>query len=451
MRRAFGALLSFCIISAAVPSLAAEFYEDPATGQIYTRPAEGRNKVELPASVGALYQDQETGAVYSKPAEGRAAIETAAPVAAAAEPLKKEEVLAVLPEWMQKVKFGGDLRLRYQWEDTKGKPGTAQADAPRNRGRVRLRFGADAEVVKSVKVGLGIATGSDNDPRSTNQTFQDSFAKKQIWLDYAYMTFAPNENFAFTAGRMKNPLYTAGSDVIWDTDIRPEGAAVALNYDAPLDIKTFFNGAFFVLEENKFQNDKSRNANMFVVQPGLEYKITKDLGLKASGSYYSYQNIAGNAPLTGRASTNTLLGNKYRYDFDAVSAEGELNYKTGFDYIPSVGVFGQYIHNVSSRVPVGRKNAALYGVKFGYDKVVNAGDWNVRTYARRIERDAVPSVFPDSDVFSGDTMAKGMETELTVGLLKNTNLVVDWIDSRRIAPADQRRQNILQCDLNYKF
>ena len=101
MKRVLGSLLGLCMVMAAIPALAADFYEDPATGMIFTKAADGRNKVELPASIGTLYQDSETGQVFSKPADNRTAVETVAAVAPVAEPMKKEEVLALLPEWMQ--------------------------------------------------------------------------------------------------------------------------------------------------------------------------------------------------------------------------------------------------------------------------------------------------------------------------------------------------------------
>jgi hypothetical protein len=437
-----------------LPAFAADFYEDPATGQIFTKPADGRNKVELPASIGALYQDAETGAVFSKPAAGRVAVEVpAAPAApaAVASSVKKEDVLAALPEWMQKIKIGGDFRLRDQWEDIKGKPVSA-SDQSRNRARIRLRLGADIDVTKTVKVSVGLATGAANDPRSTMQTLDSSFAKKVFSLDYAYATWVPNKYIAFSGGKMKNPLYNAGSDLIWDTDIRPEGVAVAANYPV-LGLDTFFNGEFLVLEEGRSTTATTtgRNANMFVLQPGAGFNITKDLFVKAAGSYYGYQGLQGNVPLTGRASSNTLAGGRYKYNFNALSAAGEVGYKTGLGVVPFVGAFGEYIQNISADVPGGNDTAYLYGVKFGYEKVVNTCDWSLRLYTRRLEMDAVPSVFPDADVFSGDTSSKGSEAEFIFGLMKNVNFSLNWNDSRRFAGTNQKRQNILQADLNYKF
>ena len=43
---------------------------------------------------------------------------------------------------------------------------------------------------EEVKVGFGLASGT-NDPRSTNQSFTNSFETPDIRLDYAYATYKP--------------------------------------------------------------------------------------------------------------------------------------------------------------------------------------------------------------------------------------------------------------------
>ena len=77
-----------------------------------------------------------------------------------------------LPAWLKILQFSGDFRLRYQYEDETDEPA-------RNRGRFEYRLAVDANILENLKVGFGLASGGD-DPRSTNQTFQDSFSHKDI-------------------------------------------------------------------------------------------------------------------------------------------------------------------------------------------------------------------------------------------------------------------------------
>jgi len=90
---------------------------------------------------------------------------------AAAESKEKETKTSELPDWVKNTRFRGDLRLRYQTEnrDDDGK-------SSRDRYRMRMRAGIESKVADKVTVGFGLATGS-GDPRSTNQTFQDTFSK----------------------------------------------------------------------------------------------------------------------------------------------------------------------------------------------------------------------------------------------------------------------------------
>jgi len=81
MSRSFVSLLLVLLaLSYAAPAFAAGLYEDPATGQIYSRPGEGRVALQAPAdSVSALYEDPDTGLVYARPGKGRAPLAMSTP------------------------------------------------------------------------------------------------------------------------------------------------------------------------------------------------------------------------------------------------------------------------------------------------------------------------------------------------------------------------------------
>ena len=90
---------------------------------------------------------------------------------------------AQVPQWVKNLKIKQDIRLRYQKE-------VRDSDVKhRHRARVRYRLAVISNPFEDIEVGLGLATGS-SDPRSTNQTFQDTFSSKGINLDLAYRVFA---------------------------------------------------------------------------------------------------------------------------------------------------------------------------------------------------------------------------------------------------------------------
>ena len=135
-------------------------------------------------------------------------------------------VLVVAPfepfagDWTETIKMKGDLRYRHEMIDKEGK------DA-RHRHRVRARFGVFGEVSPYTKVGIQLATGSD-DPVSTNQTLDGAFSTKQVGIDLAYLEAnhprLPGMNVK--GGKFKNPFFKPGkSELIWDGDLNPEGGA----------------------------------------------------------------------------------------------------------------------------------------------------------------------------------------------------------------------------------
>ena len=90
-----------------------------------------------------------------------------------------------LPAWVQNTKLKGDFRMRYQ-QDKKRNTATEN-----EKSRFRIRLGTESKVNDQTKVYFGLASGSSSDPRSTNQALQDSFAKKSLYIDYAYASYTP--------------------------------------------------------------------------------------------------------------------------------------------------------------------------------------------------------------------------------------------------------------------
>jgi len=152
------------------------------------------------------------------------------------------------PDWIKNIKLSGDLRLRYQWEDRKD-----DDKEDRNRGRFRLRLGAETRLVDEVKVGFGLASGS-GDPRSTNVTFENTFEKKNVKIDYAFAEYKPAKWFSVIGGKFQNLLYRP-SDLLWDTDITPEGAAAKFKHSVLHNLELFFNSGFFILDERSSNKD----------------------------------------------------------------------------------------------------------------------------------------------------------------------------------------------------
>lgn len=361
------------------------------------------------------------------------------------------------PMLLQSMKLRGDVRLRYQFNDNRNKRYN------QHRGRYRLRFFADAKVNEKVNAGFGFASGNSPDPRSANQTFGDNFGKKNLYIDSVFAEYIAGKNLSITAGRARNPLWLT-SDMLWDADINMEGLSARVTVPIDDNWQFFGNAGFMALGES---SSDPQDPVMFFAQPGLSWH--DDAGvydLKAGAAVYSFNHVRHSAPLAHRPSAaegylpaNTLKDGKYKYGYDAVSPELELNakflsprpvplLKSLFGWSLSyAGVFGNYIRSTDHS-----KNGEgwLAGFRLGQRKVEGAGQWQLRYSKRRLGRDAWLDSYPDSDFYGGSAGVKGDEVLLTLGLLRDFALDLNWYGA---APMGEGYvgENLFQADVNLKF
>ena len=350
-----------------------------------------------------------------------------------------------LPAWVQNTKLKGDFRMRYQWDRK------AQTATQNERTRFRMRLGTESKVNDQTKVYFGLASGSSTDPRSTNQTLQDSFAKKSVYIDYAYASYAPVAWATVSLGRMKNPIYQTG-DMLWDTDINPEGAAIQFNHKLTDKANFFMNNAFFILDDTASPNGVGADPTMFVIQPGVDLTINDKTNLKLAGAYYGFNSVK-NQVLDNTSGTNTLSGGAtslLNYDFNSWSVSSELGIKEPLKMlscIPYFAVFGDYVENMD---PTSENIGYLAGFKFGNEKVADWKQWQAKYMYRSIGKDAVLDTFPDSDAYGGFTDVKAHEYILSYGLAKNVTLDLDYYQSDRLKAA-KNKEKLFQADVNFKF
>ncbi len=337
-----------------------------------------------------------------------------------------------VPDWTRKIRLKGDLRTRYEYISRNNNGRTRQ------RGRIRFRLGGIAQVNEQVEVGFGFATGDSAagaNSRSTNQSLDMNFDSKNLWLDYAYAKYTPFEWAEIYAGKFKNPLWTP-SDLLWDSDINPEGVSVGLQADVNDNVSGFLNSSFFVLDEAAATTNEP---TMWVFQPGftvkadnVQWKNAFTLYLLTGEHAYALSNSAG---------TNTNPGNDW--SVGAFSTELSLKVEEN-DFIRYAALFGDAVYNPDTSDP-----GFLGGIKFGDKKVKKFGQWQAKALYRYLERNAWLDTYPDADVLSGGTGTKGAEVILQLGLADNVVFGLDYYNSSRIS--DGQKENRLQLDLVYKF
>jgi len=356
-----------------------------------------------------------------------------------------------LPDWVKNTKLKGDFRLRYQYKHEKADNDLAKDT---HLGRIRLRLGLESKINEKLLAGVGIAGGS-GDPRSTNLSLGGADEKKTVVLDYAYAKYSPSPWLSFVGGKMLlNDALWEPTDVIWDTDITPEGGMVQLARKLGAGTTLFLNGGVLIVD-----TDTSTDADApaaYLIQPGIEHKLTDGLSVKGAVSYDAFVNVKDH--VSSKYSSQSNTGNtakgvsSYAYDYKMFNPMLELTINKPFVAL-GLGVdflklHGEYAANLAVK---DKASGFSGGFKLGSNKVEKWGDWQFKYVYAMLERDAVLDVLPDSDRYGGATGIRSHEGEFTFGLGKNTFLGIDVYRSWSTTGARQAPETLVQFDWNVKW
>lgn len=383
-----------------------------------------------------------------------------------------------IPEWIDRVEWTGDLRLRYQldqFNENNTIPGVLSSSEVQNinvnntsedreRQRIRALFGANLHINDWLNGGIRFATGLLQTPVTPNQTEGFSQGKFVFGLDRAFLEAKPNDWVTLTGGRFANPFFTAnrsfGTDLIWDPDLAFDGFVARLNPQMTGQLKLFSTIGAFPIEEVETSNtNKARDKWLYAAQAGVEWKATDKTNVSLALAYYDFKHVEGEAnPLgdsTRFAGTVPLWRQKGNSTFsiDAVNgndcgAGGPCGLASQFQLINFIGevdfalydpvhvvLHGAYVKNIGfDKQEILRRTGNLYDEENeGYEFAMLVGqpimkklhDWQVFGGYRRLERDAMLDGFTDSNFRLGGTDVKGYFLGAQYGLGKNA-----WLSSR---------------------
>ena len=363
-----------------------------------------------------------------------------------------------VPDWTQRIKWGGDVRFRTQvdsgkpvnnqayaaanrnYQATGAQPATNNTDLrnPRIRERVRGRFWMEGKVNDFTYSGVRFA-GGGVDSRSTNDTLDDYWSKDFVMFDQYWIRLdAPSElirdygnyfsDMKLWMGRL--PIPFEYSELVWDSDINPQG--MAFQYISP-DIKMgaapalnfYSNMGFFWLNEEQFFNTDDI---LYGLQAGFKTEPFGPLDsvFNASVTMYDFANLKGKTPqnsagtntrrwigdygyLSGTLGSNPVpavpLGsvpaNVLAYEYNVLDLLFTLDNSKIMDFEFPHGIYADFIHNGAAATKY--NSGYLLGGYLGKKKIKNQGDWKARAEARYIERDAIPDFMPDSDFYGFGT------------------------------------------------
>lgn len=402
-----------------------------------------------------------------------------------------------LPDWVSRLKFSGDMRLRgvglyqpssntdevpnFQAINEAGGTGAVADDEvflntteDLTRGQVRVRLGMEAAVADNFSVVTRLATGNDMDPTTRNQRLGDFNRPYDIFVDLAYGEWRSGEVVGSDAvklrgGRVPNPFVS--SSLLFDEDLTFDGITGGYRGDVFGEDQAFFAnvGGFALLAESPNLIDGGANDKYWWgTQVGIDIDLTEDLGLMVLGSYYDFINIVGQRNdfnSTSRdwtapaflAKGNTVFNIRNSLDrdsqlfalasdFELLNAMLELAYR-GFDpidvvfrldYVQNIGFDAADVQSRVAGTAVGERNQGWYAqLEVGDREVRRRGQWQVFGGYKSLQRDAVLDSFTDSDFHAGGTDAEGWLLGGYYGLSSNLWLRVRWLSADEIdgAPA----------------
>jgi Putative porin len=354
-----------------------------------------------------------------------------------------------LAGWAASTAFTGDMRVREENIDVEGEPDfTGSRD--KDRQRIRARLGAFSQINPEVKTGIQVASGNGADRRSTNENLDNYFDKKAVWLDLAYINYLPSQVVGLStfAGKMKQPWMALG-DVIWDSDINPEGIAGV--YTKKNGTTTFFgSGGYYVLKDavDSEGYEFSHDLALYHAQLGMAFDPTDSVRLTLGGSVYDYNKDRYGSTSSFRANGNTT--DKFGL--------GELFTQIDVIGLPlPLSLYGQFVQNYDARDVAATKNfddadedtAYLFGLRTNLGGV--AVDYNYRD----VEANAVVGGMTDSDFAVGYTNSSGHKLKLKYDIMKNFAIGAtyfmaesDAVSSRKLLDVDA---DTLHIDLEAKF
>jgi hypothetical protein len=377
-----------------------------------------------------------------------------------------KEAKTAVPEWVKRIRFGGDIRLRYQGDffDENNADFVKPSDPSqllnskedRNRFRVRARLGATAKVNDQIEAGLRLSTGTTSDPVSNNQTMGNYFNNYTVVFDRAYVKVNPFSRLTLWGGRFANPWFH--SYLVWDPDVAFDGFAADWRGPFLKSLSGFATAGAFPLQELEFtQHDKW----LFGGQAGLEFKPKKWMTGKLGVAYYDYRNTQGEPNDPARPGEKDYTAPQFQqkgntlFDIDpsaglklALASEyRELNVTATLDFAfwdpVRIQFVGDYVKNLAfDRAEVASltgnpdvkesTEGYLLGLSVGYPRARAWKQWRSFLEYRYLEADAVLDAFTDSDFHLGGTNAQGWVLGGEFGLARNVWTSIKWVTSNEI-------------------
>jgi hypothetical protein len=320
-----------------------------------------------------------------------------------------------MPDWVTSYKLYGDFRGRVDVLTTDNPGGPSLSAQDRTRLRYRLRAGLTINMKDDLQVGFRLGSGDAGaNPMSNNTTLENNGSKKPVWVDAAFGKWTPLNDgvwmLAATIGKMDQPFQV--SQMVFDSDYTPEGAALQGSYKINDQHSIAVNGGAFVLDEMAASGrDPFMYGAQVIWNANWSPRIASSLGVGAfdivnkealglSGGANPPNINPGGVPNNNQGNTRNNFGNLI-YNYNPIVAGGSLTYT--LDSFPlyngkfPIKFAGEFMDNPGADPATGSANNLGYwgGIQFG--KSGKKGTWDIAYRYQYLEADAWYDELVDDD------------------------------------------------------
>ncbi len=296
--------------------------------------------------------------------------------------------------------------------------------AARNETRLRAEVRVEAEVSTSMRAVLALGTSREGDPVAAEATLGDRLGDPPVGFRVASLAWRPETLSGLTllAGKLEPPFLLV-SDLIWDRDLRPEGAAARWS-SAAGDFDFLASGGVFVLRDDDGLR-RGERARLYALQAVLRRRWPDKSWAILGAGYYPAEGAEAVAP------SEELPADRVRPLEFFAAGTWEL-------YFPVRGVLHGARNGETdaaqegwlAELTVGRARA-VHGMEIGWQ-------W------RRIEKNAVFATFADNELWPGAGRTEH-RFRLAYRPAPGVRLGFIWSEGRRLdASADKLRGAALE-------
>jgi len=364
-------------------------------------------------------------------------------------------------KWFDRFTFYGDLRFRHETFFTNfDQSGGMNYGVNFNRERFRLRVGFDVRMWDFT--GHMLFASGTNQQVSSDQTETALATEKQFWIEQGYLTWRGSGTpwLAIQLGKMANPFFmNYTSDVMWDTDVNPEGYAEQLNFNLGQHVNLFLNAGQFVMNQQPSTNVLINSLTGEIIgvsgsghqpwllgeQAGVSVTTPSQLQDDLAIAFYGFVNVSGGdaAPLGGlvqqgnsRAGPGVLPQGTLLNNYRVLDITAKLQTKAGS--IP-ITFMGDYIRNLANTTNNGQRTGQATG-NYGYQvgvivgQAADAHTWELAYFYKLLQTDATLADLVDADFGNGGTARRGHIIWFAYNLTKYLQFKVKYFITTSIVP-----------------